>query len=208
MSWINFLEAVIIIIAVYLPLLLGKNKKNEENLFWASMVSLALAIVATFVTGNAKIGSFNFSSALPIIVTLIAGFISYGIYDLNFKLQSTKFSPITWLIFIPVTDNLIFRHIGLFYTSEWVFKIQILAWYVTVNVLLFAIIAAIIYFFIYLKNGLTQALVEAAMFFVIGLIAGYIYINYGLLMAIISELVFNLWRVIFGMIRLKVKESA
>ncbi|MCL4407102.1 MAG: hypothetical protein M1542_07505 [Thermotogae bacterium] len=208
MNWINFLEAVIIIIAVYLPLLLGKSKKNEENIFWASMASLTLAIVATFVTGNADIGSFNFSSALPIIVALIAGFISYGIHDLNFKLQSTKYSPITWLIFIPVTENLVFRHIGLFYTSEWVFKIQILAWYVTVNVLLFAIIAALIYFFIYLKNGLTDALVEAAMFFVIGLIAGYIYVNYGLLMAIVSELVFNLWRVIFGMLHAKIKESA
>ncbi len=208
MNWINFLEAVIIIIAVYLPLLLGKNKKNEENVFWASMVSLALAVVATFVTGKTNVGNFNFSSALPIIVALIAGFISYGIHDLNFKLQSTKLSPITWLIFIPITDNLAFRNIGLFYTSEWIFKIQILAWYVTVNVLLFAIIAAIIYFFIYLKNGIKEALVEAAMFFVIGLIAGYIYVNYGLLMAIISELVFNLWRVVFGMIHPKIKESA
>ncbi len=208
MNWINFLEAVIIIIAVYLPLLLGRNKKNEENIFWASMVSLALAVVATFVTGKTNVENFDLSSALPIIVALIAGFISYGIHDLNFKLQSTKLSPITWLIFIPITDNLAFRNIGLFYTSEWVFKIQILAWYVTVNVLLFAIIAAIIYFFIYLKNGIKEALVEAAMFFVIGLIAGYIYVNYGLLMAIISELVFNLWRVIFGMIHPKIKESA
>ncbi len=208
MNWINFLEAVIIIIAVYLPLLLGRNKKNEENIFWASMVSLALAVVATFVTGKTNVENFDLSSALPIIVALIAGFISYGIHDLNFKLQSTKLSPITWLIFIPITENLAFRNIGLFYTSEWVFKIQILAWYVTVNVLLFAIIAAIIYFFIYLKNGIKEALVEAAMFFVIGLIAGYIYVNYGLLMAIISELVFNLWRVIFGMIHPKIKESA
>jgi hypothetical protein len=51
---------------------LGKSKKNEENVFWASMASLTLAIVATFVTGNANMGSFNFSSALPIIVALIA----------------------------------------------------------------------------------------------------------------------------------------
>lgn len=201
MNWINFVEAVIIITAVYLPLLLGKSKRNEENLLWASMVSLALAIVATFVIGSENLWIVHFSNIWPILVAFIAGFISYGIYNLNFKLQNMKFSPITWLIFLPITDNLTFRHIGLFYTSEWTFKIQVLAWNVPVNVFLFAIIAAIIYFLIYMRGGVKQALVEVAMAFVIGMIAGYIYINYGLLMAIIAEVVFNLWRIIFGGIR-------
>lgn len=201
MNWINFVEAVIIITAVYLPLLLGKSKRNEENILWASMVSLALAIVATFVIGIGNLWTVHFFSIWVILVPFIAGFIAYGIYNLNFKLQNMKFSPITWLIFIPITDNLTFRHIGLFYTSEWAFKIQVLAWDVTVNVFLFAIIAALIYFLIYMRSGIRQALVEVAMAFVIGMIAGYIYINDGLLMAIIAEVVFNLWRVIFGAIR-------
>uniref|UniRef100_A0A7V3VT74 Uncharacterized protein n=1 Tax=Mesoaciditoga lauensis TaxID=1495039 RepID=A0A7V3VT74_9BACT len=203
MVWINFLEALIIVTVIYLPLLVGKSKRNEESLFWASLVSVFLALVATFVVNSEKLIGINIFNYLPILIALIAGFISYGIYGLNSKPTYTKLSPITWLIFLPLTDNLALRHIGLFYTSEWVYKIQILAWYVTVNVFLFAIIAALIFFFIYIRNGIKSALIEAAMAFVIGMIAGYIYFNYGILMAIISEIVFNFWRILFGFIKNK-----
>ncbi|HEU24026.1 MAG: hypothetical protein C0176_03365 [Mesoaciditoga sp.] len=201
MNYLNFLEAVIIMIAVTLPLLIGKNKKNEENLFWASMVSVVLAIIATFVTGNANIGVLNFSNFWAILIPFIAGFITYGIYGLNFEIQYSKISPITWLIFIPIIDTLIFRHIGILYTSEMNFKIQVLAWFFPVNVFLISIIASLIYFFIYLRNGVKEAIVDAAVFFVFGMIAGYIYVNYGILTAFVSELVFNLWRIIFGSIK-------
>ncbi len=203
MDYLNFLEAVIIMVAATLPLLIGKNKKNEENVFWASMVSVVLSIIATFVTGNANVGILNFSNIWTVLIPFIAGFITYGIYDLNFEIQYSKYSPITWLIFIPLIDTLIFRHIGLLYTSEMTFKIQILAWFFPVNVFLISIIASLIYFFIYLRNGVREAIVDAAVFFVLGMIAGYIYINYGILTAFISELVFNFWRAIFGSIRVQ-----
>ncbi len=205
MNWIDLLEAVVIMIVVYLPLLIGKSKRSEESIFWASMVSVFLALVATFVVGSGNLVAINSFSYLVILIALVAGFISYGLYGLNFKIAYAKFSPITWLVFFPIADNLTFRHIGLFYTSELIYKIQIFAWYVTVNVFLLAIIAALVYFFIYIRNGVKIGIIEAVMAFVIGMIAGYIYFNYGIFMAIIAEMLFNFWRVLFGFTRKAVK---
>lgn len=198
MDYEKVLEAVIIMIAVTFPLLISRNRKNEENVFWSSMVSVILALIATFVTGNANVGILNVSNFWVVLIPFIAGFITYGIYALNFEIQYSKFSPITWLIFIPIIDTLVFRHIGLLYTSEWTFKIQILAWFFTINVFAIAIIASLIYFFIYLRNGIQEAVVMASIFFVLGMISGYIYVNYGMISTFVSELVFNFWRVVFG----------
>ncbi len=182
---------------VYLPLFIGKYKKNEESLFWASAISAVLMIVALLIAGNKnfEIGKFVF---LPILVSLAFGFVSYATYRVNFSFERSKFSPFTWLVSLPILDNIIFRVFGLYYLSIMTQKHQLLAWYVPLNVIVMALICGTVYFFIFVRNGLFRSLWEASMAFVVALIAGYVYVNYGFTDALISQVAFNFWRIAFS----------
>lgn len=198
MGWTKFLESLIIAFAVYIPLFLGKSRRNEESLFWASIVSTFLALMAIFVV---RLENFNMSPVnfIPVLVVAAIGFVAYGLYRLNFEFTTSKISPLTWLVVIPVVDNLTFRHIGLYYTSELNLKYQLLGWHVTLNVILLALIAGVVYFLIFVRNGAIRAVVEGALAFVVGIASGYIFINYGIVTAILAQSAFEIWRIVMSM---------
>lgn len=193
----GFISMGAISFVVYMPLFIGQRKKNEESLFWASVISLILTTVALIVMGN---GDFKSGKPvfLPLLVSFLFGFVAYGIYRMNFPFKRSKFSPFTWLAILPVVDNIVFRGFGLHYLSMMSQEHQLLAWYVPLNVVVMALVCAVAYFFIFFRNGLFRSFWESGMAFVIALVSGYIYMNYGFTDALISQFAFNLWRIVFS----------
>lgn len=197
MHGFDLLNVMAISFVVYIPLFTGRYKKTEESLFWASLISLILMTVTLAVMENK-----NFESGklvfLPVLVSFLFGFIAYTIYRMNFPFERNKFSPFTWLVTLPIVDNIIFRGFGLHYTSWMSQKHQLLAWYVPLNVIVMALICAVVYFFVFVRNGLFRSFWEASIAFVVGIVAGYIYMNCGFIDALVSQAAFSFWRIIFS----------
>ncbi len=199
MEWMKFLDTAVMAFVVYIPLLIGKSKRSEESLFWASLISLSLSIIVFFLikTGNVEHKELFI---FPLLIALIFGFIAYWLYRLNFSWEIKVFSPITWLVVLPIVDNLIFRRFGLYYTSKLPYlsyKLQLLFWHVRGNVILLAVLCAFIYFLIFVRKDVFQAIIEGTMAFVVSVIAGHVYLFYGLFGAILAQSAFSFWRMIF-----------
>ncbi len=197
MQGFDFLSVGAISFVVYLPFFIGKYKKNEESLFWESTISLILMIVALFVMTNKSFESEK-PVFLPILVSFLFGFAAYTIYRMNFPFERNKLSPLTWLVELPIVDNVVFRGFGLYNLSAISQKHQLLVWYVPLNVIVMALVCAVVYFFVFIKNGLFRSSWESSMAFVVALVAGYIYVNYGFVNALISQSAFNSWRIAFS----------
>ena len=198
MKWLDFTDVVVVALVIYLPLLIGKYKKSEESLFWASTISLILAVISLFVMGNLKVVHIQSVKPLPILVALVMGFGSYALYKINWNFERHTLSPLTWLVVLPIVDNLALRVFGI-RELYWMNQVhQLLIWYVGLNVFLLALVGAFIYLLIFFKNGLFISIWEASIVFVSSLMAGYVYVHYGLVSAILAQASFNLWRLIFA----------
>ena len=197
MQGFDLLSVGAISFVVYLPLFIGKYKKNEESLFWSSVISLILMSVALFVMANKSFESGKIVF-LPVFVSFLFGLVAYAIYRMNFPFERSKFSPFTWLATLPIVDNVVFRGFGLYNLSAISQKHQLLAWYVPLNVIVMALVCAVVYFFVFIKNGLFRSFWESSMAFVVALVAGYVYVNYGFVDALISQSAFNSWRIVFS----------
>lgn len=197
MEWLNFLDMVLVVFVVYTPLLIGKSKRSEESVFWASVISLILTVLVFFLI---KTGSVEFKEFGPIsvIVASAFGFVTYGLYRLNFSWETKVYSPITWLVLLPIIDNMIFRKYGLYYTSMLSQKLQLLDWNIQENVLIVALLCALIYFLVFVRKNVFQAIAEAAVAFILSIIAGHIYSIHGLFNAILAQSAFSFWRMVFA----------
>ncbi len=196
MELLKFVDMILVVFVVYMPLLIGKSKRSEESIFWASVISLVLTIIVLFLikTGNAEFKEF---AVVPLMMSFAFGFVAYGLYKLNFSWEVRAFSPITWLVLLTTIDNVIFRKFGLYYTSALSQKLQLLFWNIQGNVIVIALLCAFIYFLVFARRNVLQAVIEGSMAFVVSIIAGHIYLLYGLFNAILAQSAFNFWRVAF-----------
>jgi hypothetical protein len=194
---IKFLDVVLTTFVVYLPLLIGKSKKNEESLFWASLITSLLAIISLLVMKGSHL-SLEKVQFLPILISFIFGFGSYALYRMNWKIEKSNISPLTWLVLLPFIDTMILREFGIQELS-WMHEIhQLLWWFVSLKVFVLAILAGLIYFFIFFRNKLFSATWEGGIAFTSSLVMGYVFVHYGLLNALLAEIAFNFWRIIFA----------
>lgn len=197
MEWLKFIDMVLVVFVVYMPLLIGRAKRSEESIFWASLISLMLTVIVLFLI---KTGNFEFRkiAVIPVMVTFVFGFVAYGLYKLNFSWEIKAFSPVTWLVLLTIIDNVIFRKFGLYYMSTLSRKLQLLAWNIQENVIIIALLCALIYFLIFVRKNATQAMIEGSIAFVVSIIAGHIYLLHGLFDAILAQSAFNFWRMTFA----------
>ncbi len=197
MRLIKFFDIVLIMFVVYLPLLIGKSKKNEESLFWASLITLVLAVISMLVMKKAQI-EFKNVNFLPILISTAFGFGAYGLYKMNWKFERNIFTPLTWLVFLPLVDTIIFREFGL-HDLSWMNEThQLLWWFVSLRVFVLGMLTGFIYFLIFIKGNFFSAVWEGGIAFVSALVAGYIFVHFGLIDALFAEIAFNFWRIAFA----------
>ncbi len=198
MKLIRFLDVVLITFVVYLPLLIGKYKKNEESLFWAASISSLLGIISLFLMKDIHNlhPYFQKIELLPLLVSFVIGFGAYSLYRINRDFKRKSFySPLTWLVFLPFVDTVILRKFGIDSLS-WMQEVhQLLVWYVSLRVFILAILAGFVYFLIFFRNRLFVASWEGSIAFTSSLVAGYIFVHYGFTNALLAEVAFNFWRV-------------
>ncbi len=190
-------DVLLITVVIYLPTLLGKYKKNEETLFWSSLISSVLTVISFFLIEN---GEVHLSRVffMPVLIGAVFGFVNYLIYRLNYAFNRRRFSPLAWLIILPFVDTVILRKYGISTLSVMNSTHQLLVWFVPSNVIVMAIIGAIVYFFIFWRNGFKRVWWEGVSAFVVGIVSGYIYVKYGFLTAFLAEIAFNFWRIAFA----------
>ncbi len=197
MEWLKFLDMVLVVFVVYIPLLIGKSRRSEESVFWASVISLILTVLVFFLIKTESV-EFKEFGPISVIVASTFGFVTYGLYRLNFSWETKVYSPITWLALLPIIDNVIFRKYGLYYMSMLSQKLQLLDWNIQENVIIVALLCAFIYFLVFVRKNAFQAIAEGAVAFILSIIAGHIYLIHGLFNAILAQSAFSFWRMVFA----------
>ncbi len=193
----KFFDVVLITVVIYLPTLIGKYKKNEESLFWASLISSVLTVISFFLVENGEV-HFSRVNFTAVLVSAVFGFGAYSLYRINYAFPRRRVSVLTWLVILPFVDTMILRKYGVGNLLALNSLHQLLGWYVPSNVIIMALLGGMVYFLIFLRNGWERVWWESSIAFILGLVGGYIYLKYGFLTAIFSESAFNMWRLLFA----------
>ncbi len=193
----KFFDVVLITVVIYLPTFIGKYKKSEESLFWASLISSILTVISFFLVenGEIRISTVDF---LALGVSTLFGLGAYTLYRINHTFSREKVSVLTWLVTLPFVDTMILRKYGIGNLLNLDSLHQLLLWYVPTSVIVMALVGGVIYFLIFSRNGWETTWWEGSIAFVLGLVSGYIYLRYGFLTAVLSQCAFNVWRVLFA----------